>query len=57
MRGFGSVIGAARFCAAYEKVRDYFRCRTTLNEAVPLRVQREQFCVRFGALRALVRAA
>jgi transposase-like protein len=57
MRGFGSVIGAARFCAAYEEVRDYFRCRTTLNEVVPLRVQREQFCVRFGALRALVRAA
>jgi transposase-like protein len=25
MRGFGSVMGAARFCAAYEEVRDYFR--------------------------------
>lgn len=57
MRGFGSVVGAARFCAAYEEVRDYFRPRTTLNEVVPLRVQREQFCARFTALRALVPAA
>jgi len=57
MRGFGSVIGAARFCAAYEEVRDCFRHRTTLNEGVPLRVQREQFCARFTALRALVPVA
>jgi hypothetical protein len=57
MRGFGSVIGAARFCAAYEEVRDIFRHRTTLHEVVPLRVQREQFLARFTALRALVPAA
>ena len=57
MRGFGSVIGAARFCAAYEEVRDFFRHRTTLHEVVPLRVQREQFGTRFTALRALVPAA
>jgi transposase-like protein len=56
-RGFGSVIGAARFCAAYEEVRDYFRHRTTLHEVVPLRVQREQFCARLVALRTLVPAA
>jgi putative transposase len=57
MRGFGSVSGAARFCAAYEEVRDFFRHRTTLNEVVPLGVQREQFCTRLVALRALVPAA
>jgi transposase-like protein len=57
MRGFGRVIRAARFCAAYEEVRDYFRNRTRLNEVVPLRVQREQFYTRFRALRALVPAA
>jgi len=57
MRGFGSVSGAARFCAAYEEVRDFFRHRTTLHEIVPLRVQREQYCTRFRALRALVPAA
>jgi len=50
MRGFGSVSGAAQFCAAYEEVRDYFQYRTTVNEVVPLRVQREQFCARFTAL-------
>ncbi len=57
MRGFGSVVGAARFRAAYEEVQDYFRPRTTLHEVVPLRVQREHFCARFTALRALVSAA
>jgi putative transposase len=57
MRGFGSVIGAARFCAAYEEVQDFFRHRTTLHEVVPLGVQREQFCSRLAALRALVPAA
>jgi hypothetical protein len=57
MRGFGSVVGAVRFCAAYEEVRDYFRHRTTLHEVVPLQVQREQFCARLVALRALVPAA
>ncbi len=57
MRGFGSVSGAARFCAACEEVREYFRHRTTLHEVVPLRVQREQYCVRFTALQALVVAA
>ena len=57
MRGFGSVSGAARFCAAYEEVRDFFRRRTALHGVVPLGVQREQFCTRFAALRALVAAA
>jgi len=57
MRGFGSVSRAARFCAAYEEVQAYFRHRTTLHEGVPLRIQREQFCARFTALRALAPVA
>jgi len=57
MRGFGSVARATRFCAAYEEVRDFFRHRTTLHEVIPLRVQREQFCTRLTAVRALVSAA
>ncbi len=57
MRGFGSVSGAARFCAAYEEVRDVFRHRTTRHQVVPLQVQREQYCAQFTALRALVAAA
>ena len=57
MRGFGSIIGAARFCAAYEEMRDHVRRQTKLHEVVPVRVQREQFCARLTALRVLVPAA
>jgi putative transposase len=57
MRGFGSFAGAARFCSAYDEQRDYFRHRTTMHEVVPLRVQREQFCARMAALRALLQVA
>src|SRR5262249_49409258 len=57
MRGFGSVPAAARFCAAHDEVRDYFRQRTTLNEPVPLAGQRAQFRARLGDLRALFVAA
>jgi transposase-like protein len=57
MRGCGSFGGAARFCVAHDEVRDYFRHRTRLNEVVPLRSQREQFCARRAALRAMLQAA
>ena len=57
MRGFGSVSGAARFCAADEEVRDDLRSRPTLNEGAPLVVQPEQCCARLVALRALLPAA
>jgi hypothetical protein len=36
MRGFGSVTGAARSCAAYEEVREHFRFRTTVDEVMAL---------------------
>ena len=57
MRGFGSVVGAARFCSAYDELRDYFRHCTTMNEVLPLGVQREQFRTRLAELRAMIRAA
>ena len=57
MRGFGAFGSAARFCSAYDEVRDYFRHRTRLNEVVPLGVQRAQFRARLAALRALLKAA
>ncbi len=57
MRGFGSVVRAGRFCSAYDELRDYFRHRTTMNEVVPLRVQREQFRARLAELQALFLAA
>jgi transposase-like protein len=57
MRGFGTFDSAARFCVAHDEVRDYFRHRTRLSEVVPLRIQREQFCARFAALRGMLQVA
>lgn len=57
MRGFGDFASAARFCSAYDEVRDYFRYRTRMYEVVPLAVQRAQFRARLSDLRTLFRAA
>jgi transposase-like protein len=57
MRGFGTFDSAARFCSAYDELRDYFRHRTSMDEVVPLGVQREQFRARSAELRAMLKAA
>ena len=57
MRGFGTFHSAARFCSAYDEVRDHFRHRTRLHEVVPLGVQRERFRARLAELRAMILAA
>jgi transposase-like protein len=57
MRGFGNFISAARFCLVHDEVRDYFRHRPRMNEAVPLPIQREQFRARLAELRGMLRAA
>ena len=57
MCGFGSFPSAARFCSAYDEVREYLRHRTRMHEVVPLGTQREQFRARTAALRALLGAA
>ena len=57
MRGFGNVVSASRFCAAYDELRDYFRHRITMNDVVSLGVQREQFRARLAELQALFQAA
>jgi putative transposase len=57
MRGFGNFHAAARFCSAYDELRDYFRHRTRMYEVVPLGIQREQFCTRMAELRARLGAA
>ena len=57
MRGFGSFDSAARFCVAHDEMRDHFRHRTRLNEVVPLRVQRQQFCAQLTELRGMLQAA
>jgi putative transposase len=57
MRGFGSVTSAARFCRAFDEVRQFFRVRTTMKQQVSLVQQRELFRQRLDALKALVQVA
>jgi putative transposase len=57
MRGFGSVTSAARFCRAFEEVRQFFRIRTSMKQPVSLHQQREMFRHRLAALQALVQVA
>jgi len=57
MRGFGSVVSAARFCRAFDEVRQFFRVRTTMKQKVSLVQQRELFRQRLEALKALVLVA
>ena len=54
MRGFGHFESAARFCRAFDELRQFFRFRTTTNQAVSLAHQRERFLQRLDALQALV---
>jgi putative transposase len=57
MRGFGSVASAARFCCAFEEVRQFLRVRTTMKQSVSLVQQREVFLHRLDALRVMVLVA
>jgi putative transposase len=54
MRGFGSVASAARFCRAFDEVRQYFRPRHREKEYIPPAQQRQFFCMRFAALQELM---
>src|SRR6478736_5054724 len=54
MRGFGRFSSAARFCRAFDEVRQFFRFRTTMNQLVPLTQQRELFRQRLDSLKTLV---
>jgi putative transposase len=56
MRGFGSFEAAARFCTAHDELRDYFRPRRTMGEAVSLAVRRQLFRDRWIALMRLLAA-
>ena len=57
MRGFGSVASAARFCCAFDEVRQFFRVRTTMKQQVSLAHQREVFRQRLEALSVMVLVA
>ena len=57
MRGFGSFASAARFCPAFDEVRQYFRARSTNQKPLPLAEQRRHFRQRFIALLTCYQAA
>lgn len=57
MRGFGGFGSAARFCRAFEEVRQFFRSCQALGQAMSLADQRRNFRQRFAALMAMVLAA
>jgi putative transposase len=54
MRGFGTFVSAARFCCAFDEVRNYFRSYCTESETQPLAQQRQIFCERLAALQELI---
>ena len=57
MRSFGTVEGAARFCCAFDELRNYFRSRYTMGEVVSLPEQRRAFLQRLSALQTWLQAA
>ena len=50
MLGFGSFASAARFCSAFDELRQYFRVGQRGAEWVPLAEQRRRFVGRWHAL-------
>ncbi len=57
MRGFGSFASAARFCSAFDEVRDFFRSRSRRGEVVSLPQQRQLFAARWRSLVSEMTAA
>jgi len=57
MQGFGNMESAARFCQAFEEVRQWFRPRQRMKQAVSLADKRHLFVERFAALQAMMLAA
>jgi putative transposase len=56
MQGFGSAESDSRFCQAFEEVRQAFRGRSRMNQAVSLAEKRRLFLERFAALTAMMMA-
>jgi transposase-like protein len=57
MQGFRKVEAAARFCHAFEEVRQWFRPRQRMKQAVSLADKRRLFMERFAALQVMTLAA
>ncbi|GHO87637.1 hypothetical protein KSZ_56430 [Dictyobacter formicarum] len=54
MHGFGTFTSAARFCCAFDELRNYFRLRSTMGEPISLPEQRRVFLQRLTALKTLM---
>lgn len=54
MHGFGNFSSAARFCRAFDELRQYFRLRSREKETLSLAQQRLLFCERLAALQELM---
>ncbi|GHO63874.1 hypothetical protein KSC_027660 [Ktedonobacter sp. SOSP1-52] len=57
MRGFGTIEAAARFCRAFDELRNYFRLRRSMGEVISLLEQRQAFLQRLAALQTVIQAA
>ena len=57
MRGFGSFASAARFCSAFDELRQYFRWRRGRGDHMPLAEQRQLFASRWRSLLSEMAAA
>jgi transposase-like protein len=57
MRGFGTVEAAARFCRAFDELRNYFRSRRIMGEVVSPLEQRLAFLQRLTALQTSIQVA
>jgi putative transposase len=57
MRGFGNFDSAARFCSAFEEIRQYFRYRSKTSEMVSLHTQRQLLLEQWTNLQSWLNAA
>ena len=57
MRGFKCPRSAARFCRAYDEVRNFLRPQTRYNQHVPAHRRRSLFLGRAATVLAILQAA
>jgi hypothetical protein len=57
MHVFGTVEAAARFCCAFDELRNYLCPRSRMGEVVSLLEQRQMFLQRLAILQTLMQAA
>jgi len=56
MHGFGTFEAAARFCCAFDELRNYLRPRRTMGESISFPEQRQAFLERLAGLQVLMQA-